>query len=78
MFYVLDDSTAAEYGTLVAVSTLILIWRNRMSYSAPKPAASDKIPFINKLAFGAGDFGPAVATGIMSFFILYFLTDVAG
>ena len=39
--------------------------------------ASEKVPIITKLAFGAGDVGPAVATGIMSFFLLYFFTDVA-
>ncbi len=39
---------------------------------------SDKVPLINKLAFGAGDVGPAVATGVLGFFLLYFLTDVAG
>ncbi len=46
--------------------------------SSTAPAqASDKVPFVTKLAFGAGDVGPAVATAIMSFFLLYFLTDVA-
>ena len=39
--------------------------------------ASEKVPLVTKLAFGAGDVGPAVATGIMSFFLLYFFTDVA-
>jgi glycoside/pentoside/hexuronide:cation symporter, GPH family len=38
---------------------------------------SDKVPLITKLAFGSGDVGPAVATAIMSFFLLYFFTDVA-
>ncbi|MCS7059565.1 MAG: MFS transporter [Anaerolineae bacterium] len=46
------------------------------SPSAPS-AATEKVPFLTKLAFGAGDVGPAVATAIMSFFLLYFLTDVA-
>jgi GPH family glycoside/pentoside/hexuronide:cation symporter len=32
---------------------------------------------ITKLAFGAGDVGPAIASAIMGFFLLYFLTDVA-
>lgn len=32
---------------------------------------------LTKLAFGSGDVGPAVATAIMSFFLLYFFTDVA-
>ena len=38
---------------------------------------SEKVPLRTKLAFGAGDVGPAVATAIMSFFLLYFFTDVA-
>lgn len=38
---------------------------------------SEKVPVLTKLAFGSGDVGPAVATGIMSFFLLYFFTDVA-
>jgi GPH family glycoside/pentoside/hexuronide:cation symporter len=43
----------------------------------PPTVASEKVPFITKLAFGAGDVGPAVVTAIMSFYFLYFLTDVA-
>ena len=41
-------------------------------------AQSEKVPLINKLAFGAGDVGPAIATAIMGFFLLFFLTNVAG
>jgi GPH family glycoside/pentoside/hexuronide:cation symporter len=43
----------------------------------PSDTTSEKVPFITKLAFGAGDVGPATATGIMSFFLMYFFTDVA-
>lgn len=43
----------------------------------PPQTSSEKVPLITKLAFGAGDVGPAVATAIMSFFLLYFFTDVA-
>lgn len=43
----------------------------------PADTTSEKVPLITKLAFGSGDVGPAVATAIMSFFLLYFLTDVA-
>jgi GPH family glycoside/pentoside/hexuronide:cation symporter len=43
----------------------------------PSDTSSEKVPLISKLAFGAGDVGPAVATAIMSFFLLYFFTDVA-
>ncbi|MCL6509198.1 MAG: MFS transporter [Anaerolineae bacterium] len=41
------------------------------------PAPAEKVPLRTKLAFGCGDVGPAVATAIMSFFLLYFFTDVA-
>jgi len=37
----------------------------------PSDTTSEKVPFITKLAFGSGDVGPAVATGIMSFYLLY-------
>lgn len=37
-----------------------------------------RLPFSSKLAFGAGDLGPAIATAIASFFQLFFLTTVAG
>ncbi len=43
--------------------------------SPPPPA---RLPSRVKLAFGAGDLGPAVATIILSFFQLFFLTTVAG
>ena len=43
----------------------------------PPAQATEKVPLITKFAFGAGDVGPAVATAIMSFFLLYFFTDVA-
>ncbi|MGQ9489958.1 MAG: MFS transporter [Anaerolineae bacterium] len=44
---------------------------------APADTSSEKVPLITKLAFGSGDVGPAVVTAIMSFFLLYFLTDIA-
>ncbi|MSP14656.1 MAG: MFS transporter [Chloroflexi bacterium] len=44
----------------------------------PADPTSEKVPLITKLAFGAGDVGPAIATAIMSFYLLYFFTDVAG
>lgn len=43
----------------------------------PPTGSSEKVPLITKLAFGSGDIGPAIATAIMSFFLLFFLTDVA-
>ncbi|HEX6293344.1 MAG TPA: MFS transporter [Herpetosiphonaceae bacterium] len=43
----------------------------------PPATTTEKVPLITKLAFGAGDVGPAIASSIMGFFLLYFLTDVA-
>jgi len=37
----------------------------------------DRVPLRTKLAFGAGDIGPAIATAIQSFFLLYFLINIA-
>lgn len=36
-----------------------------------------RLPLVTKLAFGAGDVGPAMVAGIVGFFLLIFLTDVA-
>ncbi|MCX7861328.1 MAG: MFS transporter, partial [Chloroflexus sp.] len=41
-------------------------------------ASSERLPLATRLAFGAGDLGPAIATIIASFFQLYFLTTIAG
>jgi GPH family glycoside/pentoside/hexuronide:cation symporter len=38
----------------------------------------DKLPLSTKLAYGAGDLGPAIVAGINGFFILNFLINVAG
>lgn len=38
----------------------------------------ERLPLRTKLAFGAGDLGPAIATIVASFFQLFFLTTVAG
>lgn len=47
--------------------------------SAPSAApAAERLPLSTKLAFGAGDLGPAIATIVASFFQLFFLTTVAG
>lgn len=43
----------------------------------PADTTSERVPLITKLAFGSGDVGPAIATAIMSFFLLFFFTDVA-
>ncbi|MBC8162147.1 MAG: MFS transporter [Roseiflexaceae bacterium] len=47
--------------------------------SVPRIAPSDeRLRITEKLAFGAGDLGPAIATAVSSFFQLIFLTTVAG
>ena len=38
----------------------------------------EKLNFTTKLAFGAGDMGPAITANILVFFLLRFFTDVAG
>jgi GPH family glycoside/pentoside/hexuronide:cation symporter len=43
----------------------------------PSPQ-SEKLHLTTKLAYGAGDFGPAVAANILVFYLLFFFTDVAG
>lgn len=53
------------------------------STTSPTPVAvaespGEKLPLSVKLAFGAGDLTPAIATIIVSFFQLFFLTTVAG
>ncbi|MDZ8055501.1 MAG: MFS transporter [Aulosira sp. ZfuVER01] len=39
---------------------------------------SEKLPFKTKLAYGAGDLGPAITANISIFFLLVFFTNVAG
>ncbi|MEA5534797.1 MFS transporter [Crocosphaera sp. XPORK-15E] len=39
---------------------------------------SEKLNFTTKLAYGAGDFGPAITANILVFYLLFFFTDVAG
>ncbi len=41
-------------------------------------AASEPLSLTTKLAYGAGDLGPAMTTNLLSFFLLYFFTNVAG
>jgi GPH family glycoside/pentoside/hexuronide:cation symporter len=45
------------------------------SWAAPK---SEKLKFTTKLAYGAGDLGPAITANILVFYLLFFFTDVAG
>ncbi|MBC6473526.1 MAG: MFS transporter [Hormoscilla sp. GM102CHS1] len=39
---------------------------------------SEKLSFFTKLAYGAGDMGPAITANVLVFFLLPFFTDVAG
>ena len=42
------------------------------------PLTSRKLNFSTKLAYGAGDLGPAITANVMGFFLLFFFTNVAG
>ncbi len=45
----------------------------------PQPASdSQPLNFSTKLAYGAGDLGPAMTANLLAFFLLYFFTNVAG
>lgn len=47
--------------------------------NAPAPEIkTEKLSFATKLAYGAGDLGPAITANILVFFLLPFFTDVAG
>ena len=47
-----------------------------MTQSTAQP--SEKLSFFTKLAFGAGDLGPAIVAAVNGFFLNAFLLDVAG
>jgi len=40
--------------------------------------STEKLNFTTKLAFGAGDFAPAITANLLIFFLLFFFTNVAG
>lgn len=46
-----------------------------MGQNSPPP---EKLYLSTKIAFGAGDLGPAITANILVFFLLYFFTQVAG
>jgi GPH family glycoside/pentoside/hexuronide:cation symporter len=49
-----------------------------MNNSADQPGAkSEKLSFSTKLAYGAGDLGPAITANILGVFLLIFFTNVA-
>jgi glycoside/pentoside/hexuronide:cation symporter, GPH family len=39
---------------------------------------TEKLNFATKLAYGAGDLGPAITANLLAFFLLFFFTNVAG
>lgn len=41
-------------------------------------SSSEKLHWTTKLAYGSGDFGPALTANILVFYLLFFLTNVAG
>ncbi|MEO0687576.1 MAG: MFS transporter, partial [Cyanobacteria bacterium J06649_11] len=43
-----------------------------------KVGTNEKLDFKTKLAYGAGDLGPAITANISVFFLLVFFTNVAG
>ena len=50
-----------------------------MHDSAPSvPPTLPKLSLATKLAYGAGDLGPAITANILAFFLLFFFTNVAG
>ena len=54
-----------------------------MSNTSPPPPdsnnpATQKLSFSTKLAYGAGDLGPAITANVLVFFLMFFFTNVAG
>lgn len=49
-----------------------------MDASSSTTPRSEKLKFTTKLAYGAGDLGPAITANILVFYLLFFFTDVAG
>ena len=45
---------------------------------SPETQPPEKLSFITKLAYGAGDAGAAITANILAFYLAIFLTDVAG
>ena len=46
--------------------------------NSEKPVNREKLNFTTKLAYGAGDMGPAITANLLVFYLLYFFTNVAG
>ncbi len=49
-----------------------------MSHSTSDSSPSQKLSFWTKVAFGSGDLGTSITANILVFFLLFFLTNVAG
>jgi glycoside/pentoside/hexuronide:cation symporter, GPH family len=49
-----------------------------MNNSVHPESSTDKLNFSTKLAFGAGDLGPAITANLLAVFLLIFFTNVAG
>ncbi|EKQ68804.1 glycoside/pentoside/hexuronide transporter [Leptolyngbyaceae cyanobacterium JSC-12] len=51
-----------------------------MNNPADSPISSkpQRLSFVTKLAYGLGDFGPALTANVYVFFLMYFLVNVAG
>lgn len=45
---------------------------------SPASTKREQLSLTTKLAFGAGDMGPAITANVLVFFLLYFFTQVAG
>lgn len=46
--------------------------------ASPYDLTAKKLTLSEKLAYGAGDLGTAITTNLLSFFLLFFFTNVAG
>lgn len=46
--------------------------------TSSKDSQIEKLKLTTKLAYGTGDLGPAITANILVFYLLFFLTDVAG
>lgn len=49
-----------------------------MADSQPQHLTPEPLTFSTKLAYGAGDLGPAITANLLAFFLLIFFTNVAG
>jgi GPH family glycoside/pentoside/hexuronide:cation symporter len=62
----------------VRLTPQFILLAKSMSHSASNSSPPPKLSFWTKLAFGSGDLGTAITANILVFFLLFFLTNVAG